>query len=390
MAIHRRNGEQPLVSVMPEGFYGRSLFDSILGMEQSCRLQDRYELGDELGLGQFGKIRSCTDKLCEGGELFDQFHKHGRYSESDAAHLFTHLMKVVKYCHDNGVVHRDLKPENILLATKSHSSPIKLADFGLATYFKPGQSLHGTVGSPFYIAPEVLSGGYNQAADVWSAEHPWINSQMELSKHTPFRENRKEGIVSSSLRSLESETISSFRSLVDGNPKIEIQPSLRAQSSFSGFLLSNQVSQGSGSFAFNSCHKSNGSECSGATPTVLNFSFANVDDAFASEHSSYPPDNEMQNHCSQRESSFGNLFAAAVSSSIRSVSQYVMSVEERASETRKVESYAPRYLNSHRGNRTIGLGELEQLDLKVSDSIIRWASCTRLSSATSFQSSLVC
>lgn len=32
-----------------------------------------------------------------------------------------------------------------------------------------GQNLHGTVGSPFYIAPEVLTGGYNQAADVWSA-----------------------------------------------------------------------------------------------------------------------------------------------------------------------------------------------------------------------------
>ena len=29
--------------------------------------------------------------------------------------------------------------------------------------------MHGTVGSPFYIAPEVLAGGYNQAADVWSA-----------------------------------------------------------------------------------------------------------------------------------------------------------------------------------------------------------------------------
>lgn len=36
-------------------------------------------------------------------------------------------------------------------------------------FCQTGQNLHGTVGSPFYIAPEVLAGGYNQAADVWSA-----------------------------------------------------------------------------------------------------------------------------------------------------------------------------------------------------------------------------
>ncbi|KAK3027576.1 hypothetical protein RJ639_042345 [Escallonia herrerae] len=92
--------------------------------------------------------------------------------------FFRHLMQVVVYCHDKGIVHRDLKPENILLATSSSSSPIKLADFGLATYIKrlsteislsTGQNLYGTVGSPFYISPEVLAGGYNQAADVWSA-----------------------------------------------------------------------------------------------------------------------------------------------------------------------------------------------------------------------------
>ena len=67
-----------------------------------------------------------------------------------------------------------------------------------------------------------------------------------------------------------------------------------------------------------------------------------------------------------------------------------MLVEEGGGQTQKEETSSPRYLIAHKENRTIGLGELEQLDLKVSESIIRWDSCTRLSSATSFQSPLVC
>jgi calcium-dependent protein kinase len=41
-------------------------------------------------------------------------------------------------------------------------------------------------------------------------------------------------------------------------------------------------------------------------------------------------------------------------------------------------------------NRTIGLGEHEQLDLMVTESVIRWASCTHLPTAPSLRSSLVC
>lgn len=69
MAIVKSAGGQPMISAMPKGSFRNSTGlltssnDTILGSEQTGNLQDRYELGDELGLGQFGKIRYCTDKV---------------------------------------------------------------------------------------------------------------------------------------------------------------------------------------------------------------------------------------------------------------------------------------------------------------------------------------
>ncbi|GFP97751.1 calcium-dependent protein kinase 29 [Phtheirospermum japonicum] len=213
----------------PDCYKSPDLIETILDSSQTASFTHRYILGAQLGLGKFGIIRECADKstgeilacksiskerlvteddvrsvkleieiltklsghenvvdlkavyedddhvhllmeLCAGGELFHLIEKRGNLSEHEASVVFKQLMEVVMYCHDKGIVHRDLKPENILLVSRSSSSsPIKLADFGLATHIEPGQTLHGTVGSPFYIAPEVLGGGYNQGADVWSA-----------------------------------------------------------------------------------------------------------------------------------------------------------------------------------------------------------------------------
>lgn len=78
------------------------------------------------------------------------------------------VLEAVRYLHDIGVIHRDLKPENILLKERGIDSEIKVIDFGLATYMKPGEMLRRHVGTPYYIAPEVLEKNYSKEADVWS------------------------------------------------------------------------------------------------------------------------------------------------------------------------------------------------------------------------------
>ncbi|KAJ9159170.1 hypothetical protein P3X46_024695 [Hevea brasiliensis] len=105
-------------------------------------------------------------ELCSGGRLLDQMAREGQYSEHHAANVLRELISVIKYCHDMGVVHRDIKPENILVTT---SGQMKLADFGLAMRISNGQSLTGVVGSPAYVAPEVLLGNYSEKVDIWSA-----------------------------------------------------------------------------------------------------------------------------------------------------------------------------------------------------------------------------
>ena len=68
------------------------------------------------------------------------------------------LFNVVAYLHLKGVIHRDLKPENLLLGDTTQDFSIKLIDFGLSKKFV--DNLNTKVGTPLYIAPEVLDGVY--------------------------------------------------------------------------------------------------------------------------------------------------------------------------------------------------------------------------------------
>ncbi|XP_042440434.1 serine/threonine-protein kinase SAPK7-like [Zingiber officinale] len=104
-----------------------------------------------------------------GGELFDRICNSGRFSEDEARYFFQQLICGVSYCHFLQICHRDLKLENTLL-DNSPAPRLKICDFG----FSKSSVLHSrpksTVGTPAYIAPEVLSSREydGKTADVWS------------------------------------------------------------------------------------------------------------------------------------------------------------------------------------------------------------------------------
>ncbi|KAK9923809.1 hypothetical protein M0R45_032209 [Rubus argutus] len=115
-----------------------------------------------------GSVHLVMD-LCRGGELFDRIVKKGHYSEREAAKLIKTIVGVVETCHSLGVMHRDLKPENFLFDSDEEDADLKATDFGLSVFYKPGEIFSDVVGSPYYVAPEVLCKHYGPESDVWSA-----------------------------------------------------------------------------------------------------------------------------------------------------------------------------------------------------------------------------
>uniref|UniRef100_A0A5B7B5X0 non-specific serine/threonine protein kinase n=1 Tax=Davidia involucrata TaxID=16924 RepID=A0A5B7B5X0_DAVIN len=136
-------------------------------------------------------------ELCSGGELFDRIVQRGHYTERKAAELARIIVGVVEACHSLGVMHRDLKPENFLFVNQEEESPLKTIDFGLSVFFRPGETFTDVVGSPYYVAPEVLRKQYGPECDVWSAG---VIIYILLSGVPPFWDETEQGIFEQVLK----------------------------------------------------------------------------------------------------------------------------------------------------------------------------------------------
>ena len=108
-------------------------------------------------------------EFCEGGELFTKLKQEGGQDEITAGLIMFQLFSAINYCHSKNVMHRDLKPENIMLEkkTKNGMIHIRIIDFGTAKFYE-NEFEKQIIGTPYYIAPEVIEKKYDKKCDLWS------------------------------------------------------------------------------------------------------------------------------------------------------------------------------------------------------------------------------
>jgi peroxiredoxin len=110
-----------------------------------------------------------ADGLCyivmeyvEGTDVQRMIASEGILSPDHALAIAINVSDALSYAHEHGIIHRDIKPANVMVDTEGR---VKVADFGLAKVTQEGAALltgtNVSLGTPGYIAPEVLTAGMN-------------------------------------------------------------------------------------------------------------------------------------------------------------------------------------------------------------------------------------
>ncbi|XP_060572669.1 calcium/calmodulin-dependent protein kinase type IV-like [Ruditapes philippinarum] len=211
-------------------------------------LTDKYIVGENIGRGKFAVVRKCTNKktgevlaakfikkrrrgkscreeilrevvmlemaldhprlvnlkevyetqqeliliteYCAGGELFTECILEEKFNEADVRLLMSQILEGLVYLHEKNIVHLDLKPQNILLTDEFPKGSVKICDLGFACLVNTGEDIRDIIGTPDYVAPEVLNydtlGLYT---DMWSLG---VLTYVMLTTCSPFAAEDKQ------------------------------------------------------------------------------------------------------------------------------------------------------------------------------------------------------
>ena len=191
LCYHRDTGIGRAVNIQEksniEEFKGRFFKEiEILRMMDHPNVIKLYEVYED------SRRYYLVSELLTGGELFDRISRKKTFSECDAALIMKQILGGISYCHSKNIVHRDIKPQNLLYESNDPSAKLKIVDFATSDIYEPNTVMNKKIGSPYYVAPGVLRGAYNEKCDIWSCG---VILYLLLSGYYPFRGDTKDKIL---------------------------------------------------------------------------------------------------------------------------------------------------------------------------------------------------
>uniref|UniRef100_A0A7N6B5S0 Serine/threonine-protein kinase n=1 Tax=Anabas testudineus TaxID=64144 RepID=A0A7N6B5S0_ANATE len=162
-------------------------------IQENVDISSVYQIfADEvLGSGQFGVVYGGKHRKT-GRDVAIKIIDKMRFPTKQESQLrnevaILQILVALRHLHFKNIVHCDLKPENVLLASAEPFPQVKLCDFGFARIIGEKSFRRSVVGTPAYLAPEVLrSKGYNRSLDMWSVG---VIIYVSLSGTFPFNED---------------------------------------------------------------------------------------------------------------------------------------------------------------------------------------------------------
>jgi len=149
--------------------------------QRIVKLLEVYETPTEMAL---------VLELASGGELQRVVDLQDGLEEVEAVSAMRQVLEALVFLHDHNIAHLDLKPQNVLLTRDYPDTDIKLCDFGISRVIQDGVEVREILGTPDYVAPEVLSyEPISLATDIWSVG---VLAYVLLSGYSPFAGDTKQ------------------------------------------------------------------------------------------------------------------------------------------------------------------------------------------------------
>ncbi|XP_066998168.2 uncharacterized protein [Anabrus simplex] len=167
---NRSNGEQFAAKFLrkrrrstdlrPEILHEVAILDACRTSPRIVRLHQVFETSQEMIL---------LLELAPGGELQMLLDRDEVPEEREVRRLMRQILAGLIDLHSINVAHLDIKPQNLVLTGKFPFCEVKLCDLGISRYISEATDIRDILGTPDYVAPEVLNyEPISLATDMWS------------------------------------------------------------------------------------------------------------------------------------------------------------------------------------------------------------------------------